>query len=328
MSCKCISRRSFLKGVLATTATLTFGCKFVSPITYPTFDPKGIPTRTLGRTGIQVPLIGIGTGSRFCSVYDEDKALEILNYALDHGLYYWDTAHNYGNDKVISEERVGKILKNRREEVFLATKVRARNADEAKRHIEKSLKRLQTDYVDILQVHSIKSLEDAKEVVKKGGVLDLVRGLKVQGVAKFIGFTGHSSTEAMGFLAKDYEFDTMLIALNHFSTGQENFEKHAVPIASEKGLGIMVMKVIRPREMIKSLSSTDLINYSLSLKQAHVAVLGIDSMDVLKQNIALLKDFKPLNARKVEKIRLLLSPFFRHENVAWMRPDYRDGLLV
>ena len=295
---------------------------------YPTFNPKGIPTRTLGKTGIQVPLICIGAGSRFCSVYDEDKGLEMLTYALNHGLYYWDTAHNYGNDKVISEKRVGKILKNRRKEVFLATKVRARNTDEAKRHIEESLKRLQTDYVDILQIHSIKSVEDAKEVVKTGGVLDVVHGLKEQGVAKFIGFTGHSSAKAMAMLAKDFDFDTMLIALNHLVNGHENFEEHAVPVAAEKGLGIMVMKVIRPRETIKSLSSKSLINYALSLKQVYVAVIGIDSMDVLKQNIALLKNFKALNAKEMESIRVFLTPFFRHENVAWMLPEYRDGLLV
>lgn len=328
MSCTYISRRIFLKGVLAITATLTFRPKSASPITYPTFNPKGLPTRTLGKTGIQVPLIGIGTGSRFCSINDEDKGLEILTYALDHGLYYWDTAHNYGNDTVTSEERVGKILKERRKEVFLATKVGARNADKAKRHIEESLKRLQTDYLDIFQIHGIKSVADAKEVVKKGGVLDVVRGLKEQGVAKFIGFTGHSSAEAMAMLARDYDFDTMLIALNHFGSGHNNFEKHAVPVAAEKGLGIMVMKVIRPRENIKSVSSKDLITYSLSLKQAHVAVLGIDSMGVLKQNIGLLKDFKPLDSEKMEAIRVLLAPFFRHENVAWMLPGYRDGLLV
>lgn len=324
---KSISRRSFLKGALATTATLTYGCKFVSSNPYPTFDAKDLPTRILGKTGIQVPLIGIGMGSRFCSVYDEDKGLEILNYAIDHGLYFWDTAHDYGNDKVISEERAGKILKKRRKEVFLATKVSARKSDDAKRHIERSLKRLQTDYINILQIHSIKSVEDAKEVVKKGGVMDVVRGLKEQGVAKFIGFTGHSSAEAMGMLARDYDFDTMLIALNQLDTGQENIEKNAIHIASEKGLGIMVMKVIRPRETIKSLSPKDLIKYSLSLKQTHVSVLGIDSMDVLKQNIVLLKEFKTMDAKKMEKIRVLLTPFFMHENVAWMLPGYRDGLL-
>ena len=255
MSCKYISRRNFLKGVLATTTTLATVPKSVSSKTYPTFHSKGLPTRTLGKTGIQVPLIGIGTGGRFLSEKDEYKGLEILTYALDHGLYYWDTAHDYGNDKVNSEERLGKILKKRRKEVFLATKVGARNADKAKRHIEESLKRLQTDYVDIFQIHSITSVEDAKKVVKKGGLLDVVRDLKEQGVAKFIGFTGHSSAEAMAMLARDYDFDTMLIALNHFSSKNENFEKHAVPVAAEKGLGIMVMKVIRPRETLKNLSS-------------------------------------------------------------------------
>jgi predicted aldo/keto reductase-like oxidoreductase len=323
-----ISRRNFLKGVLAATATLTFNCKVSPPIADPKFDSKGVPTRILGKTGIQVPIIGIGTGSRFCFVYDEDKALEILTYALDHGLYYWDTAHSYGNDKVISEERVGKILKKRRKEVFLATKVYARNVDEAKRHVEESLKRLQTDYIDILQIHGIKSVEDAKEVVKKNGVLHVVRGLKDQGVAKYIGFTGHSSSKAMAMLAMDYDFDTMLISLNHLRNGQEDFEKHAVPIASKKGLGIMVMKVIRPRETIKSISPSDLIKYSLSLQHVHTAVLGIDGMGVLKQNISLLRNFKTLNTQKMEVIRVLLAPFFRNENVAWMLPHYRDGFLV
>lgn len=328
MSNKRISRRSFLKGVLATTATLTCGCKFVSPIAYPTFNPKGVPTRTLGKTEIQVPVIGIGTGSRFCSVYDEDKALEILTYALDNGLYYWDTAHDYGKDKVISEERLGKILKKRRKEIFLATKVLARNIDDAKRQIEESLKRLQTDYIDILQIHSIKSVEDAKEVVKKGGVLDVVRSLKDQGVAKFIGFTGHRSAEAMAMLARDFDFDTMLIALNHIGTGHESLAKYAVPIASEKGLGIMIMKVLRAKETIKGILPSDLIKYSLSLEHVHSAVLGIDGMGVLKQNIALLRDFKTLNSEKMEEISIMLTPFFRHKNVAWMLPDYRDGILA
>jgi len=252
-------------------------------------------------------------------------ALEILEYALDSGLYYWDTAHDYGNENVISEKRLGKILKHRRKEVFLATKVGSREPDEGRRHIEESLNRLQTDYLDILQIHSIESVEDVNNIGRKGGILDVVRQMRTEGVTKYIGFSGHGSAEAMALAARQYDFDTMLIALNHYNEGEENFEKMAVPVAAQKGLGIMVIKVIRPRETVKSITPKELIQYALSLKNVHAAVIGIDSIEVLKENIALIKDFKMLDSDKMDKIRISLNPFYRHEGVEWMQPHYRDG---
>jgi len=325
MNKKNISRRKFVKRTAAATVTLAvipnFGCK--GP--YSAFDAKGLPTRILGNTGCRIPLMAVGAGSRFCSVKDEDMALEILEYALDSGLYYWDTAHDYGNENVISEKRLGKILKHRRKEVFLATKVGSREPDEGRRHIEESLNRLQTDYLDILQIHSIESVEDVNNIGRKGGILDVVRQMRTEGVTKYIGFTGHSSAEAMALAARQYDFDTMLIALNHYNEGEENFEKMAVPVAAQKGLGIMVIKVIRPRETVKSITPKELIQYALSLKNVHAAVIGIDSIEVLKENIALIKDFKMLDSDKMDNIRISLNPFYRHEGVEWMQPHYRDG---
>lgn len=326
MSKRFISRRDLLKRTAAATAALALGPGCVTTGTAAYFDPKGLPTKPLGKTGVSVPRIGIGAGSRFCSVQDEDEALEILTYALDHGLYYWDTAHDYTRDSVISEERLGKILKSRRKEVFLATKVGAREPDEAKRHIEESLTRLQTDYLDILQLHSVKSVEDVEVIAKEGGVLDVVRKLRDEGVAKNIGFTGHDSAKAMALLAKRYDFNTMLIALNHYKEGQEKFEEQAVPTALEHGLGVMLIKVVRPRETIEEVDPRELVRYALSLKGPAAAVIGTDSLEILKENISILKSFSPMDSQEMDKMRVALAPFFRHEGLEWMRPSYCDGL--
>ena len=312
-----ISRRKFIKGAVASTAALAVYPNLACSGDKNPYDAKGLPTRILGRTGVTVPLIGIGTGSRFCAVKDEDKALEILTYALDHGLYYWDTAHDYINkdEDIVSEVRLGKLLKHCRKEVFLSTKVQTRDPNEAKRHIEESLSRLQTDHVDILQIHNIRSVEDVESLGRQDGVYSIVNAMREQGVAKYIGFTGHTSDEAMAKAAKDYDFDSMLVALNHYGHGDQKFEEKAVPQAAQKDMGVMVIKVIRPRETVSTVTPKELISYALSLKHVHVAMIGTDSLAVLKDNIALLKAFKPYDKAKMEELRVTLEPFYRNKRL-------------
>ena len=299
------------------------------------FDAKGLPTRALGNTSARLPLIGLGTGSRFCSIANEDQALEILTHALDTGLYYWDTAHSYRNGNIISEERLGKIAKERRSEIFLATKVDGYNPEEVKKQIEISLQRLQTDYIDLIQVHSLKSLENVDALGKKGGGLDLLRQMREEGITRHIGFTGHTSAQVMQNTAEQYDFETMLIALNHFGgfdlpvptpDNRQPFEQQSVPAAAQKGLGVIVMKVIRPRETVPNLDAAALIRYALSLKNVTSAVIGIESLKLLKQNLHHLKNFQPMNALELKKISTSLRPFFRHDNLDWMDPNYKDGL--
>ena len=141
---KKMTRRKFVKTTLATTAAVSIAPALSCNVVSNPFDPKGLPTRVLGNTGVEVPILGFGSGSRFMAIEDDEQALEILEYALDNGMYYWDTASSYGNDKISSEERIGKLLKTRRKEVFMVTKLGERNAEEAKASIERSLERLQT----------------------------------------------------------------------------------------------------------------------------------------------------------------------------------------
>jgi predicted aldo/keto reductase-like oxidoreductase len=327
MADRSLSRRDLIKTTAAATAALALALDGAQAKTDSPYDAKGLPTRAIGRTKVQVPRMAIGTGSRFCAA-SEDVALEILTYALDNGLYYWDTARVYVYDGVDSEARLGKIVKHRRKEIFLSTKVTTRDPEQAKRDIEKSLTLLNTDHLDILKIHQVESVEDVEEMGKKGGLADVVRSYRDQGVTTNVGFSGHNSADAMALAAKRFGFDTMLMALNHYQEGREPFEGHAVPTAVAEGLSVMVMKVIRPRETVKTVSAKDLMRYALSLKGPTGCVIGIDNLDVLKQNIGVLRDFAPMDKQELDETRVALAPFYGDTNLEWMRPGYRDGQLA
>ena len=323
-----INRRDFIKKCLTTTTAVS--CISFSEIFCRkkgiVYDAKGLPTRVFGKTGVRIPLIVIGGGSRFCRVTDPDKSVEILNYALDHGLYYWDTAHDYVYNNVVSEERLGLVLKDRRDEVFLSTKVGNRTYDGAMRHLEESLKRLKTDRLDLYQIHLVRSIEDVEKICAKDGVLKALRKAKDEKVTRFIGFSGHLSAEAMTEMANRYDFDTMLIALNHYAERKGDFEKQAIPAAARKRMGILVMKVVRPRETVEGISPEELIRYSLSLEHATAAAVGTDSLEVLKKNIALVKNFRKMNSKEMQTIGKNLEPFFAGTHMEWMKPGYTDGI--
>jgi predicted aldo/keto reductase-like oxidoreductase len=324
---KSIQRRDFLKTCLTTAAalgTLSFKKRFMDK-TAKHYDAKGLPTVVYGKTRATVPRMAIGCGSRFCNVKDPEKSVELLNFALDNGFYYWDTAHDYVFNDVVSEERLGLVLKHRRKEVFLATKVGERTYDGAMRHIEESLERLKTDHLEILRIHSILSMEDVDKISAKDGVLQAVQKMKDENVTKFISFSGHSDAEAMTEMVKRHEFDTMLIALNHYAEQKGDMENHAVPEAAKKKMGIMVMKVIRPRETVESLSPEDLIRYALSLEKPHVAVIGTDSLEVVRKNRELLLNFNPMSPKEMDKIKGDLVPLFASRSLPWMKREYTDG---
>ena len=323
---KIMNRRDFLKKSAAFAASIkVLSSQKLLAKEKRSYDAKGLPTRILGKTGMSIPLVVIGGGSRFCAVKDLEKSVEILIYALDHGFYYWDTAHDYVFGNVVSEERYGLALKGRRKEVFLATKIQKRTYDEAMRDLEESLTRLQTDRLDLLQVHNVQSLEDVDRICDKDGILKALVKARDEKITRFIGYTGHRSAEAMIALADRFDFDTMLIALNHYSERIGDFEEEAIPAAAKKKMGVLVIKVIRPREKVESLSPEELIRYALSLPHVNAAVIGTDSLEVLKKNLEIVKNFKPMSPEEMKKIRVDLKPFFEGGEIPWMQPGYSDG---
>jgi hypothetical protein len=326
-----IRRREFLKTMAAAAAGTAVAAAGPACVVHPpsspgsALDSKGLPTAVLGKTGVSVPRIGIGLGSRFCAVENEDSAQAILNAALDHGFYYWDTAYNYTNKSIVSEERLGRVLGTRRKEVFLATKFEERTYDGVMRQLEGSLKRLRTDRLDLYQVHLIESMADLDTLGLPGGALDALRKIKDQKIARFIGFSGHVDAAAMAEAARRHDFDTMLIALNHYSERRGDFENGAIPAASARKMGVMIIKAVRPRETVVGLDPAELIRYGLTLPLVHVAVVGTDSVEVVRKNAALLRAFRPLSPDEMSRLAVKLEPFYAGAALPWMRPGYRDG---
>ena len=340
------SRRKFIKGTIGTGllvagSGLLPSCSIfrMSPKSESAYDAKGLPTVLFGKTGVRVPRIVCGLGSRFCHLDDDEEAQRLLNYTLDNGLYYWDTAYAYDNTigvppgkkkssrLVTSEERLGPAVKARRNEIFLSTKVTSRDPNVAMRQIETSLKRLQTDHLDQLMIHDVQSMADVTKLSEKGNLIDILHRLKEQGLTRFIGYSGHTEAAAMKAMADRGDFDTMLIAMNHWNAAnnpQKRFEM-AVPAAKANGMGVIMMKVVRPRETITTLDPTDLIKYALSLKGPDVVVIGLDSIDVVKSNLEILRNFKPMDESKMKELAQELTPFYNHENLPWMQSGYTDG---
>lgn len=299
-----MNRRQFL-------GTVTTGM-----LTYPLLaanQPKGLPVRTLGRTGIKVPILGFGSGSRFLMYQEEDKAIEALNHAIDLGIVYIDTAHSYGNGK--SEERVGRVMATRRKEVVLATKIAARTADGGRRQIELSLKRLNTDRLDVLHIHALKNLKDLEEIEAPGGVLEALYEARDHKVTRAIGITCHADPAALQTALQRHDFDCTQMALNAglasmtegmkiAPAGPASFERLALPVATSKHMGVIAMKVFGQEQLVGAASAEKLLAYALSLPVS-LASVGMPQVDLIAQNVSLAQAFTPLSRR--ERNRLIDS---------------------
>lgn len=338
------SRRGFIKGVIGagvSLAALNTSGLSAATLFKPKYNSRGLPTVKLGSTGVEIPRIVMGLGSRFCHIEKAEDAYDLLNYALDNGLYYWETAHIYdnsiapppgkkvGGERVYSEVRVGEVLKTRRKEVFLSTKIMARDPYEAEKQIEISLKRLNTDKVEVLNIHDVQTLDDVEKMSGKGQLIDILRKYKEQGITRFIGFTGHSNADALKEMTKHADFDTMLIAMNHWRpTADGNREEISVAAGKQKKMGVLLMKVIRPKETIQGLDGSELVKYALSLNGPDALVIGMDSKKVLDANLHILRTFKKMNPERMKELAAQLTPFYSHKNLPWMQHDYIDGSWI
>jgi len=325
------SRRNFIKTTLGAGVVIAGSRYGYNPATdnISRYDAKGLPTSILGNTGVVVPRIAIGLGSRFLNIESLDEALEMCSYALDNGLYYWDTAHTYVNAKTgaVSEERLGHIVKSRRNEIFLSTKIASREPESAKLEIEESLRRLQTDHLDMLKIHAVESVDEVNNLCRKGGVLDVISRYREEGITRFIGLSGQGNAAALKAMIDTGRFDSMLFAMNHYTTGQDR-QGDLIPAAKAKGMGIMLMKSVRPKETIQDLKAEDLVRYALSLDGPTGIAIGMDSKKVVDSNLQILRNFRPMDKQEMTRYAMILSPFFRHENLEWMRTGYHDGLIA
>ena len=183
------------------------------------------PSRTLGRTGVKVSILAFGCGSRFLMYEDEESATAILNRAIDLGITYLDTAYAYGDGE--SETRVGRVMVSRRKEVWLATKIPDRTRDEFMRRLEASLKRLKTDHVDLVHIHSLGHADDLAKIEAPNGALKGLMEAREQKMARFAGMTSHTNGEVMAKAIERHDLDCVQMALNASRNGR--FEELALP---------------------------------------------------------------------------------------------------
>lgn len=293
--------------------------------------PAKLPTRPFGKNGFDVSILGFGSGSRFLMYEKEDEALAALEQAIGLGVTYIDTAHSYGDGK--SEERIGRLMPTHREKVTLATKLAARTAEDAKRQLERSLKGLQTDRLDVLHIHALRDLDDLRAVEAKGGVLEALYQFREQKIARAIGITCHASPEALAQALDRHDFDCTQMALNaalarmaETPQGMKatrmpagGFEELALPIARRKNLGIIAMKVFGQDQLTGAAPIESMLRYSLSLPVS-LCSLGMPKPEYIAANVASARAFTPLS--DVERRRL--SDSLSQTVKAAHRAFYRD----
>ena len=317
-----LSRRQFL-GAAAVGAA-------VAPSLAVGAAPK-IPTRPFGKTGREVPILGFGSGSRFLMYQDDDEALRALERAIDLGITYVDTAHSYGNGK--SEERIGRLMATRRKDVTLATKLSARKADDAKRQIELSLKRLRTDHLDVLHIHALAGPADLAAIEAPDGVLKALYEAREQKVARAIGITCHADPAALKTALERHDFDCTQMALNaalaRMAEGRGGmkatpmpaggFEELALPVAVRKGLGVIAMKVFGQDQIVGSAPVEKLLTYALSLPVS-LASCGMPRPEFIERNVEVARHFQPMS----EAQRRRLTDSIAAERKVSMRAFFRD----
>ena len=301
------SRREFLERLAAGTAAGA-GLSLVTAAELNASPAKGVlPKRKLGRTGVEVSILTFGCGSRWLMYKEEEKGLEALNKAIDLGITYLDSAYSYGDG--LSETRVGKLMATRRKEVFLATKIPDRSRDEFMRRFEASLKRLQTDHVDLLHIHSLREDDDLAKIEATGGALKGLLEAREQGMARFIGMTSHTSGEVLAKAIERHDLNCVQMALNASRNGR--FEELALPAARRKNLGIIAMKVMGQELLVGRESgkapAEALLRYSMSLPVT-TAVVGMPTLEMLAVNVEVARSFTPLGEKELNDLRNTLEP--------------------
>jgi aryl-alcohol dehydrogenase-like predicted oxidoreductase len=259
-----------------------------------------ISRRAFGRHSDQVSIIGLG-GYHLGKAKTVTEAVKIVHAAIDAGINFLDNAWEYHEGE--SERRMGRAIRDRRDRVFLMTKVctHGRDAKVAKRQLDESLRRLQTDYLDLWQIHECVYHNDPERHFAKGGVVEALEQAKAQGKVRYIGFTGHKDPQIhLRMLASGFPFDACQLPLNGFDAAFRSFQTQVLPELARQRIAAIGMKSLGGDGRVirkKASSVKDALRYAMSLPVC-TTVSGIDSMRVLRQNLAIARDFVPMSARQ------------------------------
>jgi uncharacterized protein len=328
-----IVRRDFLKVGGAATAGFLAGSTVAraadAPVpAAPRKAAPPMPTRNLGRTGHQVGIFSLGGQAAVEQPDNEEKAVAIVERALDLGINYIDTAAAYGRPERWSETYIGKVMARRRNETFLATKTHDRTRDGSLKLLERSLELLHTDHVDLWQIHNLSRMEQVEQIFAPGGAMEALVGMRDQKVVRFLGLTGHADPDVLIEAMRRFPFDTLLLALNAADPHHLPFEEKLLPMAVERQMGTIGMKIPSRGRILSSwapppdgggwgggtepgrITMRQAMDYVLSLPVSTV-IVGCDSVAQLEENVELARTFTPLSERQLAELNAATEPIAR-----------------
>jgi uncharacterized protein len=322
------TRREFVKATVAGAVGVTVGYQALrteATVPHPApHNPRtfaAMPTRNLGKTGHRVGIFSLGGQATIEKPNMEEQAVAIVNRAIDLGVNYLDTAAAYGGPEMWSQKYIGKVIKERRSEVFLASKTHRRTYDESMRLLETSLKLLNTDHLDLWQLHNVAQTEQLDQIFAKDGAIHAFEKARAEKVVRFLGITGHADPFVLADGLKRYRFNTILMAVNAADKHHLSFIEHLLPLALEQELGIIGMKIPARGRILSgwtppaaetqreweratrpgTLTMQEAMQYVLSLPVSTV-VVGCDTVAQLEENVRIARDFTPLNEERLKAL--------------------------
>jgi len=292
-----VKRRDFLRSA----AIAALASSTVKQPVHAAPASDGIPRRTLGRTGEKTSLVGLGGYHIGLASLSDEEASRIVRTALDSGVNFLDNCWDYNAG--LSEVRMGKALRDGyRQKAFLMTKIDGRTVASARQQLEQSLSRLQTDHLDLIQIHEVIRMNDPERVFAPGGTLEYLEQARKEGKVRFIGFTGHKSPEIHLHMIEvarqhNYTFDTVQMPLNIMDAHFDSFAGKVVPVASKLNMGILGMKPIANGMILGSntVTAVECLQYAMNLPTTTV-ITGCDSMKILEQAMDTARNFRPLSS--------------------------------
>jgi predicted aldo/keto reductase-like oxidoreductase len=300
-----MKRREFIKSAAAAAVVSSMADKLV-------YAEGAIPYRTLGHTGEKVSLVGIG-GHHIGRPQDEQEGVRIVRAALDAGVNFLDNCWDYNDGR--SEARMGKALRDGyRQKAFLMTKIDGQTRKAAREQLDESLKRLQTDHVDLLQFHEVIREGDPDRIFAPGGSFEAILEAKRQGKVRYIGFTGHKNPDFhlkmlhTGF-AHNFTFDSVQMPLNVMDAHFNSFQKKVLPVLVEHNIGVLGMKPMGDGIILKSkvVTPVECLHYAMSLPTS-VVITGCESMKILEQALDAARNFKPLDKSETAQLLAKTAP--------------------
>ncbi len=271
---------------------------------------NGIPLRQFGKTDIKISALGMG-GHHLGDAPDEPTAVRMVQEACDGGITFFDNCWEYHLGK--SEVWMGRGLKGRRDKVFLMTKVctHGREAALAMQMLEQSLNRLQTDHLDLWQIHGVAFDNDPELFIRPNGAAEALRKAKEQGKVRFVGFTGHKDPHIhLKMLNAGFPFDSVQMPLNAFDSQFHSFESQVLPELNKRGIAALGMKPINGRgEPVKGgvITAQEALRYAMSLPVT-TTITGMESLEVLRQNLAIAQAFEPMSPQEMQALRVRVKP--------------------